>query len=195
MIKDTSKSSDLIKAHMSSGAHISDGLTAHGEYTFTFYDNNGNIFYQETVPNLITTVGKNFLWDSTLSASAYTTTGPYMGLISSVSYSAIVAADTMASHAGWTECNSTNAPNYSGATRPTVTYSASSAGVKSTSSTQTFTFSGSGTVNGAFQVTGSAATSSNTGTVGTLFSETLLGTAQPVISGNVLTVSWSGTLT
>lgn len=191
---DTSKSADFLDTLMNTGAVGEDKMEAHGVYHFKFTDADGNVFHEEHVENLITTLGKNLLWDSTLSGSAYTTTGPYMGLISSASFSALSAADTMASHSGWLECNATNAPAY-GATRPTVTYSASASGVKASSSTQTFVFTNSGTVQGAFQVTGSAATATNTATVGTLFSETALGTPQPVISGNTLTVSWSGTLT
>lgn len=192
-MEDAAKADDFLDVLMNAGSAQADGMIVSGELTFTFTDKDGNIFRQETVHNLITTVGKNLLWDSTLSGSAYTTTGPYMGLISSASFSAVSAADTMASHAGWLEANGTNAPSY-GATRPTVTYSASSAGVKSTSSTQTFVFTNSGTIQGAFQVTGSAATNSTTGTVGSLFSEGTI-TAQPVINTNTLTVSWSGTLT
>lgn len=192
-MEDAAKADDFLDALMNAGSAQADGMIVSGELTFTFTDKDGNIFRQETVHNLITTVGKNLLWDSTLSGSAYTTTGPYMGLISSASFSAVSAADTMASHAGWLEANGTNAPSY-GATRPTVTYSASSAGVKSSSSTQTFVFTNSGTIQGAFQVTGPAATNSTTGTVGSLFSEGTI-TAQPVINTNTLTVSWSGTLT
>src|ERR1017187_10117814 len=54
-------------------------------------------------PNTVLTAGKNLALDTFLAGSSYTVVGPYMGLISSASYSAISAADTTASHAGWLE--------------------------------------------------------------------------------------------
>jgi hypothetical protein len=153
----------------------------------------GEELWSEEFDNLITTVGKNFLLDTALAGSAYTALA-YMGLISNSSFTAVAAGDTMASHTGWLEANATNAPAY-GATRPTTAWSAASAGVKALSAGLVFTFTGSGTVQGAFIVGGSGATSSNTGTVGILYSAGTLGTAQPVISTNTLTLSYSTTLT
>src|SRR5690349_14341590 len=72
------------------------------------------LLHEEEFPNTVVTVGKNLALDTFLAGSAYTVTGPYMGLISSVGYSAISAADTMASHAGWAEAGNANAPTYSG---------------------------------------------------------------------------------
>src|SRR5574343_543195 len=66
----------------------------------------GEVIYAEEFKNTVTTVGKNLALDTLLGGSAYTVTGPFMGLISSVGYSAIAAGDTMASHAGWAEAGS-----------------------------------------------------------------------------------------
>ena len=72
----------------------------------------GELLHAETFENTVTTPGKNLALDTYLAGSAYTVTGPYMGLISSTSYSSISAADTMSSHAGWLEAGNANAPAY-----------------------------------------------------------------------------------
>lgn len=140
-------------------------------------------------PNLVTTAGKNFLLDNGLAGSAYTAAF-YMGLISSTSYSAVAAGDTMASHAGWLEAGGTNAPTYSGA-RKTAAWAAASAGSKSLSAGLVFTFTGAGTVKGCFLTTSSAVDA----TTGTLYSAGLFtGGDQPVVATNTLTVTYTASL-
>src|SRR6476659_872557 len=68
--------------------------------------------WRDTFNNPVTTGGKNLALDTFLAGSSYTVTGPYMGLISSTSYSSIAAGDTMASHSGWLEAGNANAPTY-----------------------------------------------------------------------------------
>lgn len=45
--------------------------------------------------------GKNVMLDNALAGSAYTVTGPFLGLISSSGWSSVAAADVMTSHSGW----------------------------------------------------------------------------------------------
>lgn len=144
--------------------------------------------------NTVVTVGKNLALDTFLAGSAYTVTGPYMGLIGAVSFSAISAADTMASHAGWTEAGTTNAPTYTGP-RKTISWSAASAGSKAPSSAPVYTMTGTGTVKGVFLVFGSGAVSTIDNTSGTLWSAGLFsGGDQAVVNTNTVTVTYTTSL-
>jgi hypothetical protein len=183
----------LLRGAMMSGGRAVDSVRTIGLFTAICRDVDGNELWEAKFPNLLTVLGKNFLLDSALAGSAYTA-AEYMGLISATSYSALSSADTMASHAGWLEAGSANTPTYSG-TRQTCVWSAASGGVKSLSAGLTFTFTGSGTVEGAFIVGGSGAVATIASSAGILYAEGTLGTAQPVISTNTLTLSYSTTLT
>jgi hypothetical protein len=190
---ENAKSSDAILGGFGSALNTDEKQTVHGVYHAVFRDGDGAVYHEEKFDNLLTTLGKNFLEDEALAGSSYTVVGPFMGLISSTSFSAVSASDTMASHAGWLEAGTTNAPTY--AARLNVAWSAASGGTKSLSSALTFTFTGAGTVQGAFIAIGTGAVSTNLSTAGTLFSAGALGTAQPVISGNTLAMSYSVTIT
>lgn len=147
--------------------------------------------WSEPFDNTVMTLGKNLMLDNFLAGSAYTVVGPFMGLISSVSYSAIAAADTGTSHAGWTEAGNANAPTYT-APRKTCAWSAASAGAKALSAALSFAITGTGTIKGAFLVTGTGAVSTIDNTAGTLFSAGLFGTGdRAVLSGDTVNVSWS----
>jgi len=187
------KSNDILKGSMGAGHRELDNARIIGRFQAVCRSADGEEIWSEEFDNLITTVGKNFLLDSALAGSTYTA-AEYMGLISSTSFSAVAAGDTMSSHTGWLEAGSTNAPTYSG-TRNTCAWSAASAGVKALSAGLVFTFTGSGTVQGAFIVGGSGAVSTLMSTAGILYSAGTLGTPQPVISTNTLTLSYSTTLT
>ena len=186
MSRDKLTSNDLILASVAAGHPLRDTLKATGRYDVICRDRAGNILWDETIDNLVVTVGLNQLLTNGIS------TASYMLLISSVSYSAIAATDTMASHSGWLEAGSTNAPTYSG-TRPSITWGTPASGAVSITAV-TFTMTGSGTVEGAAITNGSGASSTIGATTGTLLSAGAFSTAQPVISGNTLTVNYTLTL-
>lgn len=168
-----------------------EGLHIAGYFTAVLRDVDGNIINEHSYPNLVTTVGRNYLLDNGLAGSAYTAAF-FMGLISSTTFTGIVAADTMASHAGWLEAGVANTPTYSQTARPTAAWSAASAGAKAFSAALTFSFTGAGTVKGSFLTT----VSTKDGITGTLYSAGLFtGGDQPVVNGNTLTVSYTSTLT
>ena len=141
--------------------------------------------------NTVVTAGKNLALDSFLSGSAYTVTGPFMGLISSVSFSAIAVGDTMASHAGWLEAGGANAPTYT-APRKTAAWSAAAAGAKALSAPLSFAITGSGTIKGCFIVYGSGALSTIDNASGTLLSAGLFtGGDRAVLSGDTINASYT----
>jgi hypothetical protein len=150
--------------------------------------------WADDAPNLVTTVGANLALDTVLAGSAYTVTGPYMFLIGAVSYVSVpVIADTMSSHATWTEAGGTNAPTYSGS-RPTVSWNSAASKSKSPSSAPVFTMTGSGTAKGVGLVLGSGASATKDNTSGVLYSAGLFsGGDQAVVSTNTLSITYSAT--
>lgn len=166
-------------------------MEVHGYFTAECYGPDGALKWRDEFPNTVCTIGKNVMLDSALAGSAYTVTGPFMGLISSTSFSTIDAADTMASHAGWLEAGNAHAPTYT-SPRKTAAWSAASAGAKALSAALSFAITGTGTIKGAFLCYGTGAVSTIDNTSGTLFSAALFsGGDRAVLSGDVVNVSYS----
>lgn len=168
------------------------GEQMHARGIFTVeHIRDGKVIYSEKFPNTVATVGKNLALDTFLAGSSYTVTGPFMGLISSTSYSAISAADTMASHAGWLEAGGSNAPTYT-STRKTAAWSSASAGAKALSAALAFAITGTGTIKGVFMVFGTGAVNTKDDTNGTLLSAGLFtGGDRAVLNGDTINVSYS----
>lgn len=176
-------------------AQIIERARVGGRYELECFDARGNLKWRDHVDNLITDVGKNALLDTYLTGAAYTAVGPFMGLISSVSYSAIVAANTMASHAGWTEAGSTNGPTFSARLSLAGLFAAAAAGAKA-SSAVTFNITGTGTAKGVFLVSGSGAVATLMSTAGTLFSAGLFAGGDKIVgNGDTIAAAFTATLT
>jgi len=190
---------DELNVQDKSGAVLAAALTVHepaaaeGHFTVECYDAEGRLKWSDTIDNLVVTVGKNLALDTYLSGSAYTVTGPFMGLVSNVGFSAYAVTDTMLSHPGWTEAGAINAPTYS-APRKTVSWTPASLGTK-TSTTTVFGITGSGTVKGCFIVFGSGATSTIDSTGGTLYSAgNFTGGDKIVANSDTLNVTYATSL-
>jgi hypothetical protein len=163
----------------------------HGRYVAECFDKDGNLKWKDNIDNLITTVGKNLSLDTILAGSSYSVVGPFVGLISSVSYTAVAAADTMASHSGWLEAGNANAPTYT-APRKTAVFSAASAGAKALSAALSFAITGTGTIKGCFVAFGTGALSTIDNTAGTLLSAGVFSGGDKVVgNGDTVNVSWS----
>ncbi len=68
-------------------AMMGEAMGAKGHYEVKCYEYEGGpLLWEDTVENVVATVGKNLALDTILAGSSYTTTGPYMGLISSVAW-------------------------------------------------------------------------------------------------------------
>lgn len=184
---------ELMGAGLVAVGGLNEKAEAHGKYFVECFDKDGNLKWTDEIENTVVTVGKNYALDGYLQ-TAVTIVGPYMGLISSVSYSAIAAGDTMASHSGWTEAGVTNAPTYT-TPRKTCAWSAASGGSKSLSSSLSFAITGTGTLKGAFIVLSTGAVSTIDNTSGTLYSAGLFtGGDRAVINGDTVNVSYTASL-
>ena len=191
---ETAQARECNEASVIRGAAFSERAEAHGRYVFECIGPGGKLKWRDTIENVVATVGKNLALDTFLAGSAYTVTGPYMGLISSTSWSAVAAADTMASHAGWLEAGGANAPTYSG-NRKTAVWSAASAGSKALSPALSFAITSTGTVKGAFLVFGSGALNTKDNTAGTLWSAGTFSTGdKAVVNGDTLNINYSTSL-
>lgn len=82
-------------ATVARNAGLSESVHASGVYMVECYGADGKLKWRDEFPNTVTTVGKNLLLDTLLGGSGYSVTGPYCGLISSASYSAIAAGRTV----------------------------------------------------------------------------------------------------
>jgi hypothetical protein len=166
-----------------------------GTYQVECRDAQGKLKWMDKIDNLVTTQGKNLALDTILAGAAYTTTGPFMGLISSIGYSAIVVGDTAASHAGWTEAGATNAPTYTGP-RKTCVFGASAVGVKALTTALSFAITSTGTIKGCFIALGTGAVSTIDSTAGVIYSAGLLaGGDKAVANTDVLNISYQASLT
>ncbi|TXN67272.1 hypothetical protein [Methylobacterium sp. WL6] len=166
-------------------AHLLDeGLQVKGAYSVVCRDAEGNIRWVEERDNIVVTLGKNFILDSALAGSGYTAAF-YFGLVDGASAPTYNAADTMASHAGWTENT-----GYSNATRPAVSWNAAAGGAKSSTGT-VFNVSAQGTLAGVFLAT----VSTKGGTTGTLVSEVNFAASRVWYANDTLTVTYTLTLT
>jgi hypothetical protein len=176
------------------GGGIGEHAEAHGRYVIECISVDGKLKWRETIENVVCTVGKNLMLDSSLAGAAYTVVGPYMGLISSTSYTAVAAGDTMASHSGWLEAGGANAPTYTG-NRKTAVWSAATAGGKALSAALSFAITSTGTVKGAFLVFGTGAVGTKDDTNGVLWSAGTFSTGdKAVVNGDTLNVNYSTSL-
>jgi len=200
MQKEFSNFGDHAQVTMQSNVVGAESVGIEGVYHVVCRDVDGNIKWQDEFPNLVNAVGKELMLDTLLSGSSYTTVGPFLGLISGASPT-FAAADTMTSHAGWTEF--TNYTVGGSAVRGTASFSsATSSGTTPTNVTTktasaiTYTITGAGgTVGGCFLVTGSGASATQGNTSGTLYSAGAFGTAKVTTVGDTVSVTYATTAT
>ena len=200
MQKEITGFGDQAVATLQANAVGNETVGIEGVYHVECRDADGNIKWTETVPNLVNAVGKQLMLNTLLAGTSYTTVGPFLGLIATTSPT-FLAADTMTSHAGWTEFI-----NYTvggSAVRGTTAFgSASSSGLSpanvttAAASAITYTITGAGgNVTGCFLVLGSGATSTLNNTGGTLYSAGAFGTPKATTAGDTVSVTYSTTAT
>lgn len=154
------------------------GLKFYNIYHFQCFDKNGKLKWEEKVKNLVVNAGLDDVLDKYLKGSAYTASF-YVGLKGT---GTVAAADTMASHAGWSEITA-----YSEATREALTLgSVSGQSVDNSASVASFSINGTATVDGGFITD----TSTKGGATGLLFGAVqFTGGSRSVASGDTLNVT------
>jgi hypothetical protein len=173
-----------------------EGIGLKGRYEAVCHDASGVELWRDHIDNTVMTEGKNLALDTILAGSAYTVVGPYMGLISAASYTAIAATDVgtqINGTNGWKEAGTANTPTYV-TVRKTCVFGAASAGSKALSAGLVFTITSTGpdNVKGAFVLYGSTALATIDDAHGKLLSAGLFaGGDKAVSSGDTITVSWS----
>jgi len=200
MQKELASCGDHAVATLQANAIGNETVGMEGVYHVVCRDKDGNVKWEEQLPNLVNAVGKQLMLDTLLKGSSYTVVGPFLGLISGASPT-FAASDTMASHGGWTEF--TNYTVGGSAVRGTAVFaSATSTGTTPSNVTTsaataiTYTITGAGgTVGGCFLVTGSGASSTQGNTSGTLYSAGAFTTAKITTAGDTVSVTYSTTAT
>lgn len=144
----------------------------------------GQVVQSLVTHNDITNEGKNELLDIMFSdGTQIAASSWYIGFISLSGYTALAAADTMASHGGWTEFT-----GYSQATRVAWGPGAPSSQSITNASPATFDINASGTVKGVFVTSNST----KSGTTGKLWATALFSTGDvPVVNGDQLKITYT----
>ena len=202
MTNELSNFGDHAVATLQANASGVEQLGIHGHYHVVCHDRDGNLKWEEELPNLVVAAGKQLMLDTLLRTSGtYTTVGPFLGL-TKVSLTP-AATDTM------TTLVTTNAAEFinykvgGSAVRGTATFAASSSAgstpsnvTTSTASSVTYLITGAGgTVYGCFLVTGTGAVNTQSSTAGTLYSEGNFSTSKVTTAGDTVTVTYSTTAT
>ena len=191
MFQDKALANDLVVAQVNAGGALDNRVRAGGVFKFQCFDKDGNLKWEESTHNLVVNVGLKDMNDKYFSGSGYTATW-YLGLVTGPGAgNTYAAADTMASHVGWTE-----ATGYSQSTRPACSFGAATTADPSviTNSASVAVFS----INATLTVAGAFLTSNNTksGTTGILFSVSNFTSPgdRAVVSGDTLNVTYTFSL-
>lgn len=186
--KEKSQAIDSVAATVTAGGRLAEHAGARGRYTVVCIGADGQEKWRDEFPNLVVNEGLQLMNDTFFDGSAYTAAW-YLGLVTGPAASTtFAAADTMASHGGWTEDTT-----YSNATRPQVTFGSATLADPSVIATTATSFS----INGTTTVAGAFLTTDNTkgGTTGILFSASdFVGGDRLLQSGDTLNVTYTFTL-
>jgi len=190
MINNAAGTNELMVAGVTTAKATQEKVKGGGVFTLKCFDKDGNLKWESVSPNLVVNVGLQDMNTKYFSGSAYTAAW-YIGLYGAAASNNPAAADTMSSHAGWTEVVA-----YSQATRVAATFGTATTAdpsvISNSASPATFTINATTTVGGAFLTTGSA----KSGTAGTLFSASDFAAPgdRSVVSADTLTVTYQFSL-
>ena len=187
-----SSAKDEVTASLATSRGLGESVGAGGVYTVVCHDTNGNLKWTDSFHNLVVNQGLQDMNTKYFLGSAYTATW-FLGLVTGPgSGTTFAAADTLASHAGWTE-NTAYTGTRKAATFGTATTAAPSVinnAVATGGTPAVFTMNANAqTIAGAFLC------SVTSGTSGILFSAgDFTGGDKIVDSGDTLTVTYTFSL-
>ena len=190
MTIEKAKSTDTVSSGLVAGTKSGESAMALGQFDFECIGADGKVKWSGSVPNLVVNEGLAYMAGSALT-SVSAITAWYVGLYGAGASNTPAAADTMSSHAGWTEV-----VPYSNATRIACTFvtatTANPSVATNSASPASFSINATSTVGGAFLTSGSA----KSGTTGTLFSAADFSSPgdRAVTSGDTLNVTYTMSL-
>jgi hypothetical protein len=152
-----------------------------GMFKVLHLDKEGNLKNEFDVPNGITDVGLNHILDTEFDGGTPITTW-YIGIIDNVSFTALAAADTMASHAGWIANE-----DYTEATHPEWTAGTAAARSITNAVTVDFSINATVTLKGIF-ITSQSAKATATGT---LWSTAAFASNVAAVNGDTLKITYT----
>lgn len=162
---------------------LANGLNLQGFYPAIEHWRDGRLLDVYQLHNDITNEGKNTILDVMFhDGTQIASTSWYIGLISNSGYSALAAADTMASHSGWTEFT-----GYSQSTRVAWGPGAASGQSTTNATPATFDINATGTLKGIFVTSNST----KSGTTGKLWATGLFAADVPVSNGDQMKITYT----
>jgi hypothetical protein len=189
MFIDKANSADGAAATFVAKTGMQQATSAGGVFHVQCLDKDGNLKWETKEHNLVVNQGLQDMNSKYFKAAGYTAAW-YLGLVTGpASGTTFAAADTLASHAGWTEYT-----DYAGS-RKAVTFGTATTAdpsvIDNTASAASFTISGSGGV-----VAGAFLCSVASGTSGVLFSASDFQSPgdRTVVSGDTLNVTYTFSL-
>ncbi len=190
MTIEKTKATDTVSSGLTCNTKASEDAKATGLFEIKCHDKDGNLKWEAQSKNLVVNAGLAYMAGSALT-SVTQITSFFLGLYGAGASNTPAAADTMSSHAGWTEVTA-----YSNATRVAVTFATATTANPSvatnTASPAVFNINGTTTVGGAFLTSGSV----KGGTTGTLFSAADFGSPgdRSVVNSDTLSVTYTFSL-
>lgn len=190
MLINKAKSVDTVGADVLKGGGTKAHLKGGGIFTVKCHDKSGNLRWESKSNNLVVNVGLAYVNTTFFKGSGYTAAW-YMGIYGPASTNNPSSADTMSSHAGWTEITA-----YDNVTRPLAVFGAATTAdpsvIANSASPAQFLINASANVGGAFMTTGDTPG----GTSGVLFSASDFAAPgdRVVQNGDVLSVTYTFSL-
>lgn len=186
MLSNIAKSSDTVAASAIGGVSAQNGVCGGGIFTVQCFGADGNLKWEEQMPNLVVNQGLQDMNTQYFKGSSYVAAF-YLGLVTGPGAGNTYAAgDTLALHTGWTEFT-----DYAGSRKAVSFGTATTADpsvISNSASPSAFSISGAGgTVAGAFLCTVAS------GTSGVLFSVANFQSPgdRAVVSGDTLNVTYT----